>query len=872
MGKTLNGTTEYIEGIFKKFYKGCPTSSGWFGGFVKLDSGRMIHLVGTNRLITEGVRIEGTVHKRWNDYYHGMEYVIERGDTLVISYPSEESMVRYFSSPVFPGIGEKKARRLWNAYGEKTMKAIQNDPDQVRETCNLSAKDMKTLIAGISENSLRLQLGQSFPHIPSKVLDKILEDHLFGKTYKAIVDELSYNPYRLMEKDLSTFSVADQVALNDVHLQPDALIRRSKIFSQAMKRMQDMLNSVCICHFNDPKDNVRFTAANGEWLNVSQFEAFYRIFCDLYTANRQDIAVPDWNQFNLWIWEDVNSDIGALYRERYPDYITDESQKTTVYYLRKMRVCEGYVLNRVTTMLRMESDSSFKTFSQEMVQHLRNWLKKSDSGLLGQTNGDLMDKSQIKAFYHILKHPLSILTGGPGRGKSRTIANLVHFWESVGLPVLVYAPTGKAVNRLRNNDDANCPMAETIARCLYRQKKREKANQEEKNDVYGSILNCDGDEITMRKDVLVIVDESSMIGLEEGSRFLQLFSRCHIVFCGDDNQLPSIAPGAFFHDLIEGGVPVVELTENHRMEFPKILENADAILEADNEKNKKYRYVEHLGDEFCLEPIQWNTGSFENLKKVLLSHYDKALNQSACSLSDILCITPKNCDVNFLNGVLQNHLNPERQYASRQKDNTGRYKFAVYDDRRGRVVPIKHGKDVISYHIGDRVMNWKNCPDQVCYTYANGKKKSAISGIFNGDMGTLDAVVWTDDNLISYLVVRFDDGRISDIPFDMFRDNFRLSYVLTIHKVQGCEARFVFLVISENSKYDIRNGFLNKKMFYTAVTRAKEQVVIFGNTSAFVEGSGIRYEYKNDILRDRLSYAVLTLQKERGDFSGRWRS
>ena len=876
----MNEERVYIEATVIRVGHNCPKPiDGWFSAQIEFDNPRFGSgkpwITGHSHRIKVGARIEGDVHRFYDAKYRQVKYIIRSGDQPLIYCVDKKWLLSYLSGPHFPGIGAVKANRLWDVYGAKCISVIKNNRDEVQKTCKLSDKDMAVLTEGIVPSDIRSRLEREFPHLSKHALDKILKDEIFGKNFKAIHDTIMTNPYLLIEKDLMTFAKVDILALEDVCLPPDHPTRRSYLFLQSMKKMQEKLNSVCLLHSNSSKDNVWMTDFNGSFEDCSQFKGWYYTFGKLYTAGNPNILPPDLNQFNEWIWADVNSDKGFLYRERYPDYISDESKKKTLYYLKKMRLAESNVLGIVLSMLRRESDSNFEQFSKIMKNGLGKWLK---TGLddTGPTYDALMDRSQKEALYHILSHPLSILTGGPGRGKSRTIGNLVRFWQSQGFPVLVYAPTGKAVNRLRMESDAGCEMTETVSRCLYRENWRKTRDDYESD----TVVDYEGNVVRLRPHVLVIVDESSMIGLEDGSRFLQLFSNCHIVFCGDDNQLPSVAPGAFFHDLLEGGVPVTELTINHRTEFPKILENADAILESDNEKNRRYRYRDHYGEEFRLEPVSWNVNRTDQLQKTLLSHYDHALNDCACTISDILCITPVNKDVYFLNYVLQGYFNPEREYRSRQNGGSHpMYRNRIYDDRRGRQIPVKdvdnknnHKYDVW-YRIGDRVMNIKNDPDWECYSYDERSNKvvTLSSGIFNGDMGTLTAVVWKgDSDLIDYFVVRFDDGRLINVSFDAFKDRFKMSYALTVHKVQGCEARFVFLIVSNDNKFVLQNGFLNKKLFYTAITRAKENVIVMGDTGAFVEGVGIKYDYKNDFLKDRLSYQILNLQKERGDFNGRW--
>ncbi|MFL6128415.1 MAG: ATP-dependent RecD-like DNA helicase [Mycobacteriales bacterium] len=169
---------------------------------------------------------------------------------------------------------------------------------------------------------------------------------------------------------------------------------------------------------------------------------------------------------------------------------------------------------------------------------------------------DELDGTQRGAAEAVLRHGVSVLTGGPGTGKSRTVATLVRLAEKRGLTVALAAPTGRAAKRLEELGDAP---ASTLHRLLGAQGPRSSAGGA------GAATFARGEEWPLDAD-LVVVDETSMLDVELAAALLDACADgTHLLLVGDPAQLPSIGPGRVLADLVEAGtVPVTELTTLYR--------------------------------------------------------------------------------------------------------------------------------------------------------------------------------------------------------------------------------------------------------------------------------------------------------------------
>lgn len=348
----------------------------------------------------------------------------------------------------------------------------------------------------------------------------------------------------------------------------------------------------------------------------------------------------------------------------------------------------------------------------------------------------VLSKQQREAVKKSLEHSVSIITGGPGTGKTTIIEILVKIMEESGLSVAVAAPTGRAAKRIT---EAGVKEAVTVHRLLeYYYDDETETMAFGRNE--SNPLNYD----------VVIIDESSMIDLMlMGALCRALKENSRLIMTGDKDQLPSVGAGNVLGDLIDSGyIHTSRLTEVFRQRAESnIVTNAHRI------NNGLYPCY---GGDFVL--IQADKQS-EILEKII-----KLASAIPSGTVQVITPTKKGILGSFnLNVSLQQVFNPH-------KDDSAEMVF---------------GNKV--FRVGDRVMQIKNN-----YKLEYKKKSSKTGkGIFNGEMGVISAV-YPDDGK---LTVQYDDERWAEYPYIQL-DEIELAYAITVHKSQGSEFPTVIIPMS----------------------------------------------------------------------------
>jgi exodeoxyribonuclease V alpha subunit len=370
---------------------------------------------------------------------------------------------------------------------------------------------------------------------------------------------------------------------------------------------------------------------------------------------------------------------------------------------------------------------------------------------------------------------LMILTGGPGTGKTTTVNGILALFDRLGLKTGLTAPTGRAAKRL---SELSGREASTIHRLLDAQFDPESG---------GLAFFHDEDE-PLKLNALV-VDETSMVDLLLLDSLLRaLPTDCRLILVGDPNQLPSVGAGNVFADLIGSGVvETVCLTEIFRQARESlIVMNAHAVHNGElpelTVKNKDFFFMKRLAPDrvvqticdLCATRLPQNMGIPSSEIQVL----------SPTRKGDTGTVS--------LNQRLQAVLNP----AAPQK--------------RERA----HGKYI--FREGDRVMQIRNNYD-ILWTKTEGLGSG--TGIFNGDIGQITAI----DPLQETMTVVFDDDKQATYGFDMLSE-LEPAYAMTVHKSQGSEYRAVILSVAGGSPL-----LLTRSVFYTAITRARELLILVGD-------------------------------------------
>lgn len=399
---------------------------------------------------------------------------------------------------------------------------------------------------------------------------------------------------------------------------------------------------------------------------------------------------------------------------------------------------------------------------------------------------------QKEALEKILDNNVLVITGGPGTGKTTTINSIIKLMEKHNMKVILTAPTGRAAKRMMETSGSE---AKTIHRLLeYSFSKGEGMtfNKNEDNPLDGDVL---------------VVDEVSMVDLILMYNLLKAVRYgTRIILVGDADQLPSVGAGSVLNDIIESGcIPVIHLNEIFRQaQESMIVLNAHRINKGEfpllNIQDKDFFFVQREDPQDILEIII-------QLCSERLPRFNKCH-----PMDDIQVLTPMRrtiIGVNMLNENLQKVLNPPSPHKAEK-----RYGSLVFRE-------------------GDKVMQIKN----------NYTKE-----VFNGDIGKIIKI----DNEESEITIRFPDTEGDrDVIYEPYElEELTLSYAVSVHKSQGSEYPVVIMPISTQHYL-----MLQRNLLYTAVTRAKELVVLIGTKKALaiaVKNNKIakRYSYLNHRIRD----------------------
>lgn len=429
--------------------------------------------------------------------------------------------------------------------------------------------------------------------------------------------------------------------------------------------------------------------------------------------------------------------------------------------------------------------------------------------------GIALASEQKDAVITALSEGCMILTGGPGTGKTTVIRTILELLGALSLKVSLAAPTGRAAKRLSYVTGYE---AKTIHRLL--------GTQQSSNGDFHTFMHNEQNPLTA--DV-IIIDEVSMIDVSLMASFLHAIKHgARVIFSGDADQLPSVGPGNVLNDIIKSNaVPVIKLNKIFRQaEESLIIVNAHKV----NKGTLPDIHI-HSSDFFFLK-----RQNPENSAYTIMDLYMNRLPQSYSvePFTSIQVISPTKkgyTGTENLNRLLQEHINP--------KSNT----------------KLEHTYGKTIFREGDKVMQIRNNYD---IEYKIEDKEHGM-GIYNGDMGIIKSINQTD----KYMLIVFDENKEVEYPFS-FLDDIDLAYAITVHKSQGSEFPFVIMpVCSYTPQLTSRN------LFYTAITRAKDMVVLVG--SERVIANMVANNRQNDRftgLCERLDMMdKIFHSKQRGEFS-----
>lgn len=629
-----------------------------------------------------------------------------------------DGIERFLASGWIKGIGKTIAKRIVKRFGAGTIDILNDDIERLLEVDGIGEKTLEDIRESWDEHK-GLQEVMTF-----------LQEHGVGAGYAAriyrvygnqTIETIRENPYKLIsEVDGVGFITADTVA-RSMQFSPD---HPERISAAIVYCLADAANSGGHC----------FLPVN-ECINAAS---------RLIKVESTEV------QFVLHRIAEYRRVVLENERVFLPEYYFAETSVT--------QSIERLFNAELAAEDQIQVEASIRACEEEL--------------------GITFSPIQAEAIQKVFAHPVIVLTGGPGTGKTTAIAGILAVADALEMSVELCAPTGRAAKRLSELAGAD---ARTIHRLL---------EYNPKEGVFQRTM-----ERPLETDML-IVDEMSMVDVQLMAYLLQAVpDGVRLVLVGDVDQLPSVAPGNVLADLIDS-----QYIETVRLHYVFRQEETSSIISNAHRVNDGFMPV--FGREtFFIE--EETAGSVaEIIRDIVERRLPKQYGSDP--LRDIQVLTPMHktaVGTRNLNGLLQHALNPY-----------------------GRII-YQSGER--TFRIGDKVMQTKNDYER---------------DIYNGDIG----VIQSFDEDESETLIDFDGrGAVYDTEA---MEHVTLAYAMTIHKSQGSEYDIVVLPMTMEHRI-----MLQRRLLYTAMTRAKHILVFVGQKKALefaVYNAHVRPRYSS--LRERL--------------------
>lgn len=846
---------EHVTGRIIKLFAQKP--SKWVAGKIRLVPGydeiRFSGIASSQLGVGMTIEFDG----EYLDHpVYGEQYECAKGSLITRVLVSRHDVLDFLSSDLFPGVGRGTAEKLYDLYGEDTIPQLKTEDGmkQAMKACNLRKNQVEVLSVGLHSQEGVVKLLRAFPHMRPAIAQRLVENHPkldVNKLAQKVNSDFGYEYLHLQEH--VSLMMTDEIMLYDVGV---SLVARQRIEMMMYEALRNFMLD-----------------RNATYVRVSDNQDLNEFFNQFFLRVRMAEILPD-------DWDGMVFDAGCLMLHLQKWIAEGHTRLVTVTEPRLGADGQWEVCMYTVPMLEAEGQLSSAIADAWKEQQpvltkrtadLTRWFKRcNQQGLLGNYT-----QEQKLAVGNAFQHSISFLSGGPGCGKTQTVKLLIQAWTALqGTSILLLAPTGKAVNRLKAQTGYN--NAATVMRFLTMNGESRKTD---------CILDTFKMPFSVDLRTLIVVDESSMLGFVDASRLMSLVRGCTIVFVGDKDQLPAIEPGPFLQECLQSGkIFLTELTRNFRTQgsaSAQVLNNnAKLIL-----SGGKVKDMDLLHEAFQILPADEQkpvlaSGELgvSQAEKFILEAYLDYLQQGA-DLSDVLVIAPFSSakyplSAANLNQLIRAHVNPETKVVP----TVVRDDYGTFYDAKGFQTGIVD-TDGLPILVGDRLMNLKNTMDLGWISFKNDNlfsmddklPETDNKGLFNGDAGRVVRVYMPTATRAATLIVALDDPRSEaerqanpqptkyvclvaevDTQGKQHLKSWCLGYALSVHKAQGSEAEHVIVAMSEQgwqacARREMFGGmpFLTKNLLYTAVTRARSTVMLVGSLSAIQASMQTAYRFTN---------------------------
>lgn len=674
-------------------------------------------------------------------------YSIKMTSRPAILYPrTKDEVVKYLVKAI-PNVGLKKAHQIVDHLGEDALLILSKEPERIKDIPNFNRAE--SVIKSVRENLLDTDtINRTMALLNTMNIRESYAMELYQRYGTSTYLELESNPYVLTDIEPLLWPTAERFFRHQASINlgvrnykkvTNLSYRYRSAIKYYLKLELEMSGSLAIQLSRLVSDFV-----SGEFLNSNGAFPDHK---NNYLTEKQVMDILDELETELSVVV-VKSKAGDAYVYLYTNFVAEKKIVTLIKRFNKTSFAKSLPGQKEAFIAEYESRSGF----------------------------NLADM-QKRAVDLLANNKISILTGGPGSGKTTTLKAVKEFIDYLVAQktikdgsVTLLAPTGKASRRM--SEVLSCP-AETIHRKL---------------GIKGFGHDEDS-EIKRIDESFVIVDESSMIDIHLFSTLLSAMGDdTNLILVGDKNQLPSVGAGLIFRDLIDSGkVPCVTLDKTFRQAgTSKLVSNARLMSEGIG-----YNPDEKLSLEFDKGPgkdTYFIEAYRESIitKKVMASV--KKLRDLGVPQQDILILTAQNkgpLGTRELNRQIQSVFNKEEgDIAIRKVDST-------------------------MFKIGDPVIQTVNDYE---------------SDVFNGEIGIVEDI-FKDDKGEKVVRVVFEGPVDDNIVFYSGHKiyDIELAYVITVHKSQGSESPYVIQVVDKSHA-----RMNNRSLVFTGYTRTKLMNIMIG--------------------------------------------
>lgn len=667
------------------------------------------------------------VHSRY-----GEQLVVE---SFKMSDPTNrEGIVKYLSSGLIKGVGEVTANNIYDKFGDDTFGVIENNPMLLVKVKGISQKkamDIANAVAELKSMQEQIMFLQSYG----------ITTNMAVKIYNIYKDETKNlvlaNPYRLIDDvEGIGFITADKIA-QSMGIEPLSEFRVRAALVYQLRESADKQGNTYV-----------------------QLDALVKACGDI-------LAVDLTNHGQL-----VEDTITKLVLEPLIQVFELDGERQVAlnkyYKLEKSIASRLISLNRDAKRIAIDADVLIAEFERN--------------------NKITFHAGQLGAVKSALINGVTVITGGPGTGKTTIINCIADILTSHGLRMEFCAPTGRAAKRM---SQAIGKDAKTIHRLLGYEVKGDKAQF--KYNRFNT-LPCD----------VIVVDEMSMVDVSVMYSLLSaLENGTRIVMVGDKDQLPSVGAGNVLADIIRSGVVEIRYLSHiyRQSDDSLIVTNAHLI------NHGKMPEINNKSRDFFVMPYADLQQVSDTVVELVTTRLPRFTNLPSSEIQVLGPLKNGVAGVDNLNTRLQQALNP-RVYGKEE---------------------LISGKSIIRK--GDRVMQTVNNYELPFVRLSDNGDGEEGAGVFNGDIGVVTEI----NRGAGILKVLFDDNRLATYTTADLSD-LQLAYAITIHKSQGSEFPVVVVPLVNGPPQ-----IINKNLLYTAITRAKRAVVLVGSKA--ILGMMIRNNY-----------------------------